>query len=80
MGSKGEGSPSGNRGFDYSNDPLDHHRGRQDRRTSVRNYGRRESDIDPGRTATNKFVVLTVVIVDALYLAGDAILFGSRYC
>lgn len=42
--------------------------------------GRRRDDYDPRTTITTKLVVVTVVIVDALYLAGEALLFGQNFC
>ena len=41
-----------------------------------RQFGRRSSDLDAEVVATRKLVVATVILVDALYLAGDALLFG----
>lgn len=42
--------------------------------------GRRRSDFDPRTTITRKMIVVTVVLVDALYLAGEALLFGQDVC
>lgn len=42
--------------------------------------GRRSGDRDPRTTITKKVIVVTVVLVDALYLAGEAILFGRDVC
>lgn len=42
--------------------------------------GRRKHDNDPRTTISKKMVVLTVFIVDALYLAGEALLYGQNVC
>jgi len=42
--------------------------------------GRRRSDHDPRTTITKRVMVITVVLVDALYLAGEAILSGQNIC
>jgi len=42
--------------------------------------GRRRTDYDPRTTITRKVVVITVVVVDALYLAGEALLYGQNVC
>lgn len=42
--------------------------------------GRRRTDQDPRTTITRKMMVFTIVLVDALYLAGDAVLFGQNVC
>lgn len=44
------------------------------------NTGRRSSDYDPRTTLTRKVVVFTVVVVQAVYLAGEATIFGPNYC
>lgn len=49
-----------------------------DRRKPVRPFGRRSSDLDSEQVVTRKLVIATVVLVDALYLAGDALLFGQN--
>lgn len=58
---------------------------RDDRRVRSRNRGdpspgRRRSDYDPRATISRKLVIITVVVVDALYLAGDALLLGQNVC
>jgi hypothetical protein len=42
--------------------------------------GRRRSDHDPRTTVTKKVIVITVILVDALYLAGEALLFNGNVC
>jgi hypothetical protein len=42
--------------------------------------GRRRIDRDFQSLPSRKLLVLTVVLVDAFYLAGDAILFGQDIC
>jgi hypothetical protein len=42
--------------------------------------GRRRTDYDPRATISRKLVVLTVVIANALYLAGEALLFSGTVC
>jgi len=56
-------------------------RGRRDRsRPSRGSPGRRSTDFDPRTTVTKKVIVITVVVVDALYLAGEALLYGHNVC
>jgi len=43
-------------------------------------FGRRRLDLDSETIATKKLVVITVVLVDALYLAGDALMTGRDIC
>jgi len=43
-------------------------------------FGRRRSDLDVDSIATKKLVVITTVLVNALYLAGDALMFGHNLC
>lgn len=50
------------------------------RRNPKAPFGRRESDLDAQDRVTRKLVILTVVLVDALYLAGDTVLFGHDKC
>jgi hypothetical protein len=42
--------------------------------------GRRGTDFDPRLTISRKAVVVTVVIIDALYIAGQAIVLGQGHC
>lgn len=42
--------------------------------------GRRSTDYDTRTTLTKKVIVVTVVVVDALYLVGEALLFGQSNC
>lgn len=42
--------------------------------------GRRYSDYDPRLTITRKAVVVLVVIVDAAYLVGQALIMGHTSC
>lgn len=42
--------------------------------------GRRRTDHDPRTTITAKLIVATVFVVDALYLAGEALLYGHNVC
>jgi hypothetical protein len=42
--------------------------------------GRRQSDFDPRVTISRKAVVITVVIIESLYLAGQIILLGPNSC
>lgn len=53
---------------------------RKPRRNPAQPFGRRRTDLDSREVATRKLVVATVVLVDALYLAGDALLNGSFGC
>lgn len=43
-------------------------------------FGRRATDMSTEHIITKKLVVITVVLVDALYLAGDALLNGTNVC
>lgn len=43
-------------------------------------FGRRRYDPDSGSMVTKRLVVITVVLVDALYLAGDALLTNGNIC
>lgn len=43
-------------------------------------FGRRATDMSAEHIITKKLVVVTVVLVDALYLAGDALLNGTNVC
>jgi hypothetical protein len=43
-------------------------------------FGRRRSDIGNEHIITKKLVVVTVILVDALFLAGDALLSGPNLC
>jgi hypothetical protein len=49
-------------------------------RSSRLNFGRRRTDLNSDNIITKRLVVMTVVIVDALYLVGDALLFGHNLC
>lgn len=42
--------------------------------------GRRRSDYDLKLTISRKAVVVTVVIIDALYLVGQALVLGQGHC
>jgi hypothetical protein len=42
--------------------------------------GRRVTDIGSDHIITKKLVVITVILVDALYLAGDALITGQEIC
>lgn len=42
--------------------------------------GRRRTDFDPRATISRKLIVITVLVADALYLAGEALLFGEQFC
>jgi hypothetical protein len=42
--------------------------------------GRRRSDFDPRITVSRKAVVALVVVIDALYLAGQVIILGHTSC
>lgn len=42
--------------------------------------GRRRSDHDPRATISRKLVVVTVVLANALYLAGEVLIFGEAVC
>jgi len=46
----------------------------------VKNFGRRRTDLKADHIITKKLVVVTVILVDALYLAGDALLNGAEIC
>jgi hypothetical protein len=46
-------------------------------RPSRHSAGRRQHDYDPRLTISRKAVVITAVLIDAAYLAGQAILFGN---
>lgn len=43
-------------------------------------FGRRANDLKTEHIITKKLVVVTVILVDALYLAGDALLNGQNIC
>jgi hypothetical protein len=60
----------------FKNDDLDQPRPHQERKLP----GRRATDIDFREVASRRLVILTVVVTDALYLAGTAILFGPPGC
>jgi len=42
--------------------------------------GRRRTDHDPRATISRKLIVVTVFVIDALYLVGEALLFGHDLC
>jgi hypothetical protein len=46
-------------------------------RPSRQSAGRRSDDTDPRLTISRKAVVITAILIDAFYLAGQAILFGN---
>ena len=52
----------------------------EDRNPAEPSYGRRRTDMKADHIITKKLVVVTVILVDALYLAGDALLSGSDLC
>lgn len=43
-------------------------------------FGRRRSDPAFSQMVTKRLVIFTVVLVDALYLAGNAFLLGGNSC
>jgi len=43
-------------------------------------FGRRRSDMKLRDLPTRKALVVAVFLIDALYLAGEAILFGQNVC
>lgn len=63
--------------------PQDPHHG-EDRRDPARpprgSLGRRRDDYSMRTTITRKVVVVTVVLANALFLAGEALLFGQPSC
>jgi len=42
--------------------------------------GRRRTDYDPRTTISKKLLVATVFVINALYLAGEAVVFGHSVC
>lgn len=42
--------------------------------------GRRRTDYDPRTTISKKLLVVTVFLIDALYLAGQSLLWGVERC
>jgi hypothetical protein len=42
--------------------------------------GRRRTDVDAGDLTSKKLVVFTVILVDAVYLIGDALFIGHNSC
>jgi hypothetical protein len=42
--------------------------------------GRRRTDFDPRTTISRKLLVITVVVGNALYLAGEALIFNGSIC
>jgi len=46
----------------------------------AKTFGRRRMDMQTDHIITKKLVVVTVILVDALYLAGDALLSGQDIC
>lgn len=42
--------------------------------------GRRSTDWDPRTTITRKMVVITIILVDAFYLAGETLIYGNNVC
>jgi hypothetical protein len=43
-------------------------------------FGRRTTDLNTDHIITKKLVVVTVVLVNALFIAGDALLSGQSIC
>lgn len=43
-------------------------------------FGRRRTDLDPRNHVPKNLVIVTVVLVNALYLAGEALLYGHNVC
>jgi hypothetical protein len=43
-------------------------------------FGRREYDLSSDNLITKKLVIGTAVLVNALFLAGDALFFGPNVC
>lgn len=43
-------------------------------------FGRRGTDLDPRTHVPKNLVIVTVVLVNALYLAGEALLYGNSIC
>lgn len=81
FGSVGDGEFCPGCGFDHSQVDSPHFRDRRDpSRVSRGSPGRRTDDYDPRVTISRKAIVITVVIVDAVYLAGEALLAGQSYC
>jgi hypothetical protein len=60
-------------------DPETDHQ-RDPSRPSRGTSGRRVTDYDARTTLTKRVIVVIVVVVDALYLAGEALLAGQSYC
>lgn len=54
--------------------------GRMSGNPAKTNFGRRRTDMKSDHIITKKLVVLTVILVDAMYLAGDALLTGQDLC
>jgi hypothetical protein len=53
---------------------------KDDRRQAVSRFGRRHDDINADNLITKKLVVVTVVIVDVLYLACDVLFVQFHNC
>lgn len=49
-------------------------------RGDERPFGRRATDLSPRIMATQKVVVVTVLVFETLYFAGEIILFGTSTC
>lgn len=49
-------------------------------RPSRGSLGRRSGDFDDRTTLTKRVLVIVVVVVDALYLVGEAIITGQNLC
>lgn len=49
-------------------------------RSSDLKFGRRRTDPAFSQMVTKRLVIITVMLVDALYLAGDALLTGGLHC
>jgi hypothetical protein len=43
-------------------------------------FGRRRTDPAFSQMVTKRLVIITVMLVDALYLAGDALITGGLHC
>jgi hypothetical protein len=43
-------------------------------------FGRRSTDLNPKTTVSQKALVITVLLADALYLAGEALLASGNFC